>query len=554
MGPLSLRTSLSALIALMALTIVVGVSSELTSERTREFSDELHRKAQLFAVLSSQQLESVVAFDDRQTAREVFGSLRLDEDVLSVGIYREDGGLIVASGALPTTWAGKVTAASVVDASGWIQAVAPVVAREGPRGAVVLRISTARLEKLRRQAFYDSALVGLIAIGAALLLAWIIAGTVARRLGQIARAADLVAGGDLSQPEVAPGRLDEIGRLTVAFNAMLNHLRRLVSQVREAAATEQERLTRLVDERTAVLDARNRELEASKRREAELAAAAVKNARSAGMAEIATSVLHNIGNVLNSANVSVSMMLEAAKGSKFPRLEQSVGLLQKNAADYGAFFATDGGGPKLVGFLALLSKALEAERSTAIGELQALVKNIEHIKAIVGSQQRFAKPTDMSEPVRPRELIDEALVLYGGQCDKHAVTVEIDEPGLAPRLLDRHRITQVLLNLLGNSVDALKQSNVERRRVVISAREVGGKLQFAVSDNGSGIAPENLVKIFVHGFTTKPEGHGFGLHGSANAASEMGGSLTCSSEGFGHGATFMLELPSRDAGAAAAAA
>jgi two-component system NtrC family sensor kinase len=58
-----------------------------------------------------------------------------------------------------------------------------------------------------------------------------------------------------------------------------------------------------------------------------------------------------------------------------------------------------------------------------------------------------------------------------------------------------------------------------------------------------GIAPENLTRIFSHGFTTRTDGHGFGLHSAALAAQQMGGRLTAQSDGPGRGATFTLELP-----------
>jgi len=65
----------------------------------------------------------------------------------------------------------------------------------------------------------------------------------------------------------------------------------------------------------------------------------------------------------------------------------------------------------------------------------------------------------------------------------------------------------------------------------------------SVCDTGVGIEQENLTRIFSHGFTTKADGHGFGLHTSALAAKAMGGSITAHSEGSGKGATFIIELP-----------
>ena len=68
-------------------------------------------------------------------------------------------------------------------------------------------------------------------------------------------------------------------------------------------------------------------------------------------------------------------------------------------------------------------------------------------------------------------------------------------------------------------------------------------MKISYIDNGIGIPADNLTRIFGHGFTTRKEGHGFGLHSGALAAKELGGALTVESDGPGKGATFTLEFP-----------
>ncbi len=118
---------------------------------------------------------------------------------------------------------------------------------------------------------------------------------------------------------------------------------------------------------------------------------------------------------------------------------------------------------------------------------------------------------------------------------------------MPPILVDRHKLLQILVNLLSNARHALMESGREDKvltlRIEPGARQ--DRLRIAVSDNGVGIPAENLHRLFSQGFTTKKSGHGFGLHISALAAAEMGGTLTCESAGSGHGATFSLELPVR---------
>ena len=109
--------------------------------------------------------------------------------------------------------------------------------------------------------------------------------------------------------------------------------------------------------------------------------------------------------------------------------------------------------------------------------------------------------------------------------------------------VDKHKVLQILINLLRNAKYALDDANRPDKRITISIEPAGEQVRIAVADNGIGIAPENLARIFGHGFTTRQDGHGFGLHSGANAATEMGASLSVQSAGLGHGATFTLDLP-----------
>jgi signal transduction histidine kinase len=162
---------------------------------------------------------------------------------------------------------------------------------------------------------------------------------------------------------------------------------------------------------------------------------------------------------------------------------------------------------------------------------------------VVALQQNYARGHSVLEEVRPRQIVETALELSRAALERHDIStrlvVDVDEE----IRLDRHKVLQILVNLLNNAKDALDEVRDRHREICVrSARGEGGRLQFQVRDNGPGIAPENLTRIFGHGFTTKRSGHGFGLHASANLAAEMGGKLSCDSAP-GHGATFILDLP-----------
>jgi C4-dicarboxylate-specific signal transduction histidine kinase len=265
-------------------------------------------------------------------------------------------------------------------------------------------------------------------------------------------------------------------------------------------------------------------------------------ARLAGMAEIATNVLHNVGNVLNSVNVSAGLVGARLRDSKLKGLARAAALLEQHAGDLGAFLTGDARGKLLPAYLRELAQALEDEHAAMAEELRALSASVDHIKEIVAIQQSFAGPRRLLEPIRIDALLDDALRMNAGALTRHKVEV-LRPAGALPALpLDRNRMLQILVNLIGNAKQALGEA--AHARITLDAVLLDGPLlRVTVADNGEGIAPENLARIFAHGFTTRADGHGFGLHGSVLAAREMGGSLTVRSDGRGRGATFTLDVP-----------
>jgi PAS domain S-box-containing protein len=265
--------------------------------------------------------------------------------------------------------------------------------------------------------------------------------------------------------------------------------------------------------------------------------------RQAGMAEIATNVLHNVGNVLNSVNVSASLLLDRIAGSKPSGLARVAELLQSRGADLAHFIANDERGRHLPNYLAQLAAQLEADQRVALEELSSLRRNIEHIKDTVTMQQSYAKLCGVTETVAVAALIDDSLRMNAGSLARHGITVHLDIEDLPSITVDKHRVLQILVNLIRNAKHACEDSNRSDKRLSIRAWTDGDRVSIALTDNGVGIAPEHLPRLFSHGFTTRPSGHGFGLHSGALTARELGGSLHASSAGSGCGATFTLELP-----------
>jgi NO-binding membrane sensor protein with MHYT domain len=270
-------------------------------------------------------------------------------------------------------------------------------------------------------------------------------------------------------------------------------------------------------------------------------------ARQAGMAEIANNVLHNVGNVLNSVNVSAGLIGDRMRDSKTQGLAKAVQLINEHAADLGEFFTRNEKGKALPGYLNKLVATLAAETQTIAQELGSLTKSIDHIKDIVATQQSYSGSTSVTEPVQINDLMEDALRMNTASIARHKIAVLKDFADLPLLLLDRHLVLQILVNLIGNAKHAMdavpERSHQITLRVGIAKPNDRARLAICVEDNGEGIAPENLPRLFAHGFTTRKNGHGFGLHSCALAAKEMLGTITAHSDGLGKGAAFTLELP-----------
>jgi signal transduction histidine kinase len=266
--------------------------------------------------------------------------------------------------------------------------------------------------------------------------------------------------------------------------------------------------------------------------------------RQAGMAEIATTVLHNVGNVLNSVNVSAELVSSQMRSSKAQGLGKVAKLMNEHVHDLSDFLTSDHKGKMLPDYLLKLAQVVTEEQQGIIEELGQLIKGIDHIKTIVAAQQSYAVAVSIVETVPVPELIDDALRMSAGSRARQEVTVLKDIADLPLLPLDRHRVLLILVNLIRNARQAL-DGVIDRSPCLAFSASLadGAALRITVADNGKGIAPEHMARLFSHGFTTRKDGHGFGLHSCALAAQEMGGSLTVRSDGVGQGAMFILDIP-----------
>jgi PAS domain S-box-containing protein len=292
-----------------------------------------------------------------------------------------------------------------------------------------------------------------------------------------------------------------------------------------------------------VHDVSERERAAQER--ADLNRRLVEASRQAGKAETAIDVLHNVGNILTSVNCSAALLARRIGQRRHDALHKVNHLFREHHRDLGRFLSEESRGRLVPAYLEELAKTMDEDQRGMLAELSSLTRDIDHIKEIVAMQQSYARVTvDVREPVGLTELMDDALRIAGVAAVAPDIIVVRDYVAGARAVIDRHKVLQILVNLINNAKQAISATAARRGTLTVRVRVAhGNTIRMEVIDDGIGIERENLVRIFRHGFTTRRDGHGFGLHGGALGAKQMGGTLTAASEGIGRGATFSLVVP-----------
>jgi C4-dicarboxylate-specific signal transduction histidine kinase len=313
-------------------------------------------------------------------------------------------------------------------------------------------------------------------------------------------------------------------------------LHRLNARERELTARVEERTGELKEQIVA------RDLAHSALKEAQRLM--IDLSRQAGMAEVATGVLHNVGNVLNSVNVSATIASGKIGELRVDKLAAAINLLSQHDEDLPAFLSRDPKGMRVIPYLVKLGRQMVAEREVSLKELEQLRDHVAHIKEIVATQQGVAKACGVIENLSLTDVAEAALRIVTPSLERHGIRFEQDFEALPEIALDKHQVLQILVNLLNNAKESVKERNDVVKLIRIRVYRYGeNRVRVGVQDSGVGLNGEQLTRIFAHGFTTKRDGHGFGLHSGALAAKQMQGSLWAESEGVGRGATFTLELP-----------
>ncbi len=334
---------------------------------------------------------------------------------------------------------------------------------------------------------------------------------------------------------IDPRRLQddhELGQVYRAIDTMQRNMQRDFQTILEAEAELEKyknNLEKLVEERTEKLIQTTKDL--------------VNSSRKAGMAEVAIGILHNVGNSLTGANVKVQNLHQDFQlETPTTHLEQLLELLKSKEHELGEFLSSDERGRKVLPYLDVISKELSVQHDAHKHMIALLRKDLSTLSQLIAKQQLHAKFTGTVEKIMLAECVEDVLAIQGFELEKYLVKVQkIYQPGLTLSS-DRHKVLQILSNLMSNAIQAMHQ-NLGSRLILIKIYRENDQVLVSITDNGIGITEEQLTQMFHYGYTTKRSGHGFGLHSCSIDAKLLGGSLNCTSEGKDQGSTFILTLP-----------
>jgi C4-dicarboxylate-specific signal transduction histidine kinase len=534
----SVRVKMTLVTLAICVVVLLAATGALFSFQLVNFRQNFARDLGILADVVAENSIAPLAFKDEKAAREALAALKAKPQVLSAWIQLPDGTIFARYGepAAPARTASMPLSGARFDGYTLLQA-RPIVFERETLGTLCIR---ADYQQAHRELLWlhlgvlGSVLAGSFALAFFLSSRW--HRFISQPIQHLAAAARQVAENKDYSIRASRCSNDELGLFTDTFNQML---RQIQAQDGELQRTHQD-LARQVE----ALRHEIAEREQAQAKLGELHKQLLEISRQAGMAEVATGVLHNVGNVLNSVNVSVSLIQERVRASKAMNLTRVVDMIEARQDNLGVFLTADEKGRMVPKYLRQLSERLATEHRQAVEVIEDVAKNVAHIKEIVAMQQSYAKVAGVMETLAPSALVEDALQINASALERHNIVVEREFLNVPPITVDRHKTLQILINLIRNAKYALDEGAPARKVLRLGiARHGTDTVRLTVKDNGVGILAENLTRIFSHGFTTRRDGHGFGLHSGALAAKEMGGKLSGHSDGPGLGATFTLELP-----------
>lgn len=548
---MSTRIILGTMVIYIILGITLGVlnSNNLYRRVKSDIESNLYSKGTLFIKKDSKALATLVEGYEIISIRDVISAtIHEDKDAI-YGIFMdkkcakwviidpenkseilEENGILIDS---ISVWANAVripshkkfkTKNGVI-----IEFAAPVIENNEFLGTIRYGITTHTIDTIiteeRRGMLISSVSITAIFIVFGLLLFLIESHTARRQaesithpLNGLTNAVNSIANKDYTIP-IAISSNDEVGDLAKNFEEMRRRIRH-----------NMENLEQIVNERTAQLKAAQKEM--------------TEKALRAGMADIASGTLHNVGNLLNSVKASIDLINKSINDSPISTsLSEANNYLElNNDAIYDSLRHIPKG-EILIQLYAQLEKALLNEHTRIKEHTQRLIDKVKTIENAIAAQQKFARGGQFKEELSVQEVIEEVIHMHTVLLGRHHIQVETDFQNIPKVVMEQARFVNILVNLIKNAIESISESNRESGKITISIKGDDHSFSIVISDTGVGILKENLKKVFAPGFSTKKNGHGFGLQISACHVNEMGGRIWAESGGEGMGATFFVQFP-----------
>lgn len=331
--------------------------------------------------------------------------------------------------------------------------------------------------------------------------------------------------------------------LVVVLSRMILSPLAVVTRHAVALGEDKDLTTRLDLKRDDEIGVLAREFDRMVARVAESRTQLVDQSFQAGFAELATGVLHNLGNAMTPIGVRLASLTERLRAAPAADAEQAAAELRGGMAD--AQRRAD-----LQEFLRLACKELALTTRVAQDDVAVITRQTHLIQTALSEQMRSARNQHVIEPVRLTELVAQSLEIVPDGCRARLV-IDADDTlrGLGVVRVARTVLRLILQNLIINAADAVRDAGKERGVLHVSAEIVHEReqqqLHLHCKDDGVGIPAQNLARVFENGFSTKsPEtNHGIGLHWCANAIGALGGRIWATSDGPGRGASIHLIVP-----------
>ncbi len=334
-------------------------------------------------------------------------------------------------------------------------------------GWIHVGLSLDSYDESSRQVNLRTGILAIVCVLAGLLVSVLYARRFVRPILQLQSVVERIGRGDLLARSDVHSR-DEVEQLANSFNGMADMILHRDKELSEAKRD----LERRVNERTQELreqivakDAALADLAEAQRRLIDLS-------RLSGMAEVATGVLHNVGNVLNSVNVSATIVADHLSALRVGQISELAQVLNDHKSELNDFVANDPRGQRIIPYMSNLSLHLEQERNQLGKEVAGLLQHVGHIKQIVAMQQTYARSSGVLEKVALADVMEDALGMTRSGMERHNIELDIQDKDLPPITTDRHKVLQILLNLIRNAKDAVKLSGKKDRRISICLTRV----------------------------------------------------------------------------------